>query len=216
MTMTRPVVIKVGGSLFDWPELPGRLTALVDDQRTANSRIVLIAGGGPAADFVRQLDRTFALGDVPAHHLAVRTLDLTAHVLAALVPGLVVVDAPPALDSAWAQGMAPVFAPYRWLDQTERRRAEPLPPSWDVTSDSIAARLAVELDAAALVLLKSTPLPHGTDRRAAARLGLVDPHFPDVSSGLSRVVYLDFRADQYGSRHPWQAVLDGLVPAVLL
>ena len=46
-------------------------------------------------------------------------------------------------------GSVPVLAPLRWL-----RNADPLPHSWDVTSDSIAAWMAGEFGAADLLLVK--------------------------------------------------------------
>jgi aspartokinase-like uncharacterized kinase len=196
--MTRPIVIKVGGSLFDWSELPRHLGALLDAHRdrAASRRLILLAGGGRAADFVRALDRTFALGDLPAHRLALRSLDLTAHVLAALVPGLDVINDVGNLDLVWKQDRIPVLAPRRFLKECDGAATDPLPASWDVTSDAIAARVAVYLGAAELVLLKSAPLPPGTDRRAAADLGLVDPLFPDVSRDLGRVLYVNLRENQ--------------------
>jgi aspartokinase-like uncharacterized kinase len=123
-----------------------------------------------------------------------RSLDLTAHVVAELVPGVEVVEELSALDLAWARGRIPALAPRRWLDEVDARSADPLPASWDVTSDAIAARLAVALGAGELALLKSAPPPSGIDRGEAARLGLVDPAFPAVSRPLERVVYLDFRS----------------------
>ena len=63
-----------------------------------------------------------------------------------------------------------------------------------MTSDAIAARVAVVLAAIELVLLKSAPMPPGVDRREAARLGLVDPAFPEVSGPLDRVTYVNYRA----------------------
>jgi aspartokinase-like uncharacterized kinase len=194
--MTRPIVIKVGGSLFDWPELPRHLNAVLDAHRAACQKLVLVPGGGPAADFIRTLDRTFALGDLPAHRLALRSLDLTAHVLAALVPGLDVIEDVGSLAHVWTHDRTPVLAPRRFLEECDRAAADPLPASWDVTSDSIAAQVAVHLGAAELVLLKSAPLAPGTDRRAAADLGLVDPLFPGVSRGLERVLYLNLRGDR--------------------
>jgi aspartokinase-like uncharacterized kinase len=55
-----------------------------------------------------------------------------------------------------------VLAPSRWL-----RDADPLPHSWDVTSDSIAAWIAGEIGARELVLVKP---PHASGE-------LVDPLF---------------------------------------
>jgi aspartokinase-like uncharacterized kinase len=195
----RPVFIKVGGSLFDSPDLPGRLSSYLEERQAGGERLVLLAGGGGAADLIRSLDRTFGLGDLRAHRLALRSLDLTAHILAELVPGLDVVDELSALDDAWNRGRIPVLAPRRWLDEVDAPSADPLPPSWDVTSDAIAARVAVALGAEELVLLKSAPLPPGIDRREAARLGLVDPVFPAVARTLRRVVYLNLRATRHVS-----------------
>jgi len=45
-----------------------------------------------------------------------------------------------------------VLAPYRWL-----RAADPLPHSWEVTSDSIAAWLAGQVRARRVVLIKPAP-----------------------------------------------------------
>ena len=68
-----------------------------------------------------------------------------------------------------------------------------MPASWDVTSDSIAARIAAGLHASRLVLLKSASLPPGADRAEAARLGLVDPVFPSVARELKIVEYVCLR-----------------------
>jgi aspartokinase-like uncharacterized kinase len=238
--MAAPVVIKVGGSLLDWPGLPARLAEVLAGQ---TRRVVLIVGGGRAVDWVRDLDRWHGLGEERAHALALRALDLTAHLLAALVPGLEVVpgiDAlgdgsqaigarapltptlspegrgcffcpplpsgervgvrgstrPEDLDSigaVWGSGRIPILLPRIILDEEDRLAQDPLPHSWAVTSDSIAARVAVRLGAEELLLLKSAPLPPGIDRTGAARLGLVDPAFTAVARPLGRVLYLNLR-----------------------
>jgi aspartokinase-like uncharacterized kinase len=189
--VTRPVVIKVGGSLLDWPGLPGRLSAYLEGRRA--DRPVLIVGGGRAADVVRDLDRIHGLGEGRSHDLALRALDLTAHLLAALLPMLVVVDDPSLFEARWDARRVPLLAPRRFLETADATSADPLPHSWHVTTDSIAARVAVLLDARELVLLKSVAFPAGTTRAEAARLGLVDPAFPDVARPLSSVVSLNLR-----------------------
>lgn len=185
------VVIKVGGSLLDWPELPRRLAAFLDRQRGQEAclreRAVLVAGGGAFADLIRAMDQTHALGDQKAHCLAIRSLDLTAELLAALLPGSAVVHR---ADDLWAcrkLEQVPILAPGRLLAEVDDRGPGPLPASWDVTSDSIAARIAVLLGARRLILLKSVGLSSDVDRGEAARLGLVDAMFPRIASALDVV-----------------------------
>ena len=49
--------------------------------------------------------------------------------------------------------------------------------SWSVTSDSIAARVAVAFEADQLILLKSVTIPPGMDWEEAAEHGYVDEWF---------------------------------------
>jgi aspartokinase-like uncharacterized kinase len=188
-------VIKVGGSLFDWPELPRRLTAMLDARQAADrdERLVLIAGGGPAAEVVRALDRIHGLGDRSAHRLALHAMDLTAIVLAELLPGTVPVQSLDALRAVCSAGSIPVLASRLILNEIECSGREGLSASWDVTSDTIAAWMALHIGADRLILLKSAPLPVGTTRLDAARLGLVDPMLPIVAGTLPRVEYLNLR-----------------------
>ena len=199
MGVARPsAVVKIGGSLLDWPLLPGRLSAYLAGRAT--ERLVLVVGGGRAADWVRDLDQVHDFPPARSHALALRALDLTARTLASLLPNLEVVDDPGAIGECWATGTLPVLAPRRFLDRLEREARDPLPHSWDVTSDAIAARLAVELRAPEVALLKSAPLPTGADRAEAARLGLVDLAFRDAAKSLPVVTYVNLRDDRPGVR----------------
>jgi aspartokinase-like uncharacterized kinase len=166
--MTRPVVVKVGGSLLDWPGLPARLLNFLEGRR--HERLVLVVGGGRFVDLVRELDVAHRLGEDRSHDLAMHAMDLTASVLVKV----------------------PVLATRRFLDADDRSAA-PLPHAWSTTSDSIAARLAVRLGAGELVLLKSASLPPGRTLDGAAGLGLVDPEFPRASADLRRITYLNLR-----------------------
>jgi aspartokinase-like uncharacterized kinase len=190
-------VIKVGGSLLDWPELPGRLTEFLNGRRARMpaERAVLIAGGGPAADLIRLLDQVHGLGDRTAHVLALHALDLTAIMLAAILPRSSPVDRIEALSTAWDAGDIPILVPRSILSAIDRSGSgfNPLPESWDVTSDTIAARIAAYLEAESLILLKSASVPVGTSRAAAARLGLVDPILPLAARALPSVAYLNLR-----------------------
>ena len=189
----RPVaVVKLGGSLLDWPAWPSRLVAFL--ATCSHVAPVLVVGGGRFADVLRDLDQIHALGEAHAHALALRVLDTTAHLAAALLPASVVVTEIGRLDRIWDNGLIPIFAPRHFLDKIDSPSADPLPATWATTTDSIAARLATRLDAAELILLKSCPLLSPiTDWLAAAQLGLVDPEFPALAAKLSRVRFIDLR-----------------------
>jgi hypothetical protein len=76
----------------------------------------------------------------------------------------------------------------------DESRPGALPHSWSVTTDSIAARVAVVYRAERLVLLKSVDVPAGTSWPEAAASGWVDAHFPQIAPTLDcPVEILNFR-----------------------
>jgi aspartokinase-like uncharacterized kinase len=188
-------VVKVGGSLLDWPELPRRLIQFLEQQHAKDPdfRPALLCGGGPFADSIRRLDRTHHLGDFAAHRLAIQAMDLASTVLVCLLPGALGIDRAEALDEEMAPDDVPMLIPSMILDELESKQAAPFPPSWDVSSDTLAAWVASRLQARSLVLLKSASLPADATRDLAARLKLVDPFFPLISSAVAQVEYLNLR-----------------------
>ncbi len=158
-------VVKVGGSLYDLPDLGPRLQVWME---RLGGPVLLVPGGGSAADVVRAYDRRHRLGEEAAHWLALRAMSLNAHFLQALLPRAVVVSHPGMSSSA---GLTLLDAHAFALADEGNRGC--LPHTWEVTSDSIAARAAV-LAAARLVLLKSVTIPAGMPWEEAGRLGLVD------------------------------------------
>jgi aspartokinase-like uncharacterized kinase len=188
-------VVKVGGSLLEWPEMPGRLLAFLGALRASEPdvRALFIAGGGSFADLVRALDRIHNLGDRVAHRLALHAMDLTAVVLAQLIPASMLIDQIEALDAARNSNLVPIMAPRQVLALIDQFNPSPLRECWDTTSDSIAARIAGHLGAQRLTLLKSASLPHGTSLWEASRLGFVDPVLPEVARAVPRIEYLNLR-----------------------
>jgi aspartokinase-like uncharacterized kinase len=184
-------VVKVGGSLFDLPDLGPRLRRWLEG---TSGGVLLVPGGGDAADVVRAFDRRHVLGEERSHWLALCALSLNARFLAALLPGAEVI----ADIAAWARvaGSASVAV----LDAhafvlADDGRPGALPHRWEVTSDCVAARAAVVAGCRRLTLLKSTDLPADTDWTAAGRLGLVDTHFVRVVGPEKvEVRWVNFRA----------------------
>lgn len=176
-------VIKVGGSLLDWPALAtsfGRWLSL--EPEAAN---VVVVGGGRAVDEVRAVDRARPLGDEAAHWAAIRAMSVTAtqycQALRDLYDGSLVrgLDELRTSDSAGVQ----VLDVERFL-RADAQTDDALPCSWDVTSDSIAARVARRIDAAELVLLKSALPAAPESREALAHCGYVDQYFPQAAERL--------------------------------
>lgn len=142
------VVVKIGGSLLAHPVHIAPVLATLDEAAAA-ARLLIVPGGGPFADTVRDVDRKFGLSEEAAHWMAILAMDQYAHLLASRLRAASVVWAPPEIAAAYERRELPVLAPSRWL-----READPLPHSWNVTSDSIAAWVAGALGAARLVLVK--------------------------------------------------------------
>ena len=163
-------VVKLGGSLADSRDLARWLGALT---RCAGWAVV-VPGGGPFADQVRALQRQLRFDDATAHHLAILAMEQFGRVLAALEGTLVPAASLDQIEQALRADRIPVWMPVAMI----LGRPE-IPESWEVTSDSLAAWLAGELQAARLVLVKSAAPPPGPiSARELVRQGLVDPAFP--------------------------------------
>lgn len=159
-------VIKVGGSLFGLPDLAARLRFFVG--KPIARRLLLVPGGGAAADGVRDLDRQHGLGEEASHWLALRALTMNAHFLHALLPELPVVGWPAPAGSG-------ILDPHAFA-LADDAKPDHLPHSWDVTSDALAAR-AAGLLGADLVLLKSVDVSAAKSWDEATRAGIVDAYF---------------------------------------
>jgi len=158
-------VVKVGGGLLaDAGSLDTALAAIEIISRDV--ALLVVPGGGPFADVVRDIDRQFGLSDTAAHWMAILGMDQYAQLIASRLPNGVLVSGVGDIEAALAQRQLPVLAPYQWM-----READPLPHSWDVTSDSIAAWVAGQVGASRLVLVK----PSG-----ASGPDMVDPCFDSV------------------------------------
>ena len=160
------IVVKVGGGLCSAPgalDAVGAALAELGRRR----RLLVVPGGGPFADTVREFDRRERVSADAAHWMAILAMDQYAHALVERIPGAVLVEEPGAVGAALLRSGVAVLAPYRWL-----RAADVLPHSWDATSDSVAAFVAGALDAERLVLIK--PASAGPAR------DLVDPCFASV------------------------------------
>lgn len=153
MTSPSVSVIKIGGGLTAIPGALDRVCRAVG-AAGCDHRILIVPGGGPFAETVREFDHTIGLSPDAAHWMAILAMDQYAQVLAERIPGAALIEEPGALLQTLAAGKVAVLAPSRWM-----RSADVLPHSWEVTSDSIAAFVAGALDAGRLILIKPVATP---------------------------------------------------------
>ena len=192
-------LIKVGGSLYHHPELLA-ITAVWARLATAH-RLLLLPGGGPFADQVRAADTRFHLSDSAAHWMAILAMDQYAYLLADLTPQAALVRDLAAAATICAARRPAILAPSSHLLQQD-----PLPHSWQITSDSIAAWLAQEVGIHLLVLLKSVtgvyqpdPQSHSTgllrqvSRQTLAHHDSVDCYFAQTLSPSTDCWIIDGR-----------------------
>ena len=171
-------VVKLGGSLLRDPLLPAWLSRLAAQ---AAWQTVIVPGGGPFADAARAVQKEWRVNDVCAHNMAVLGMAQSAHLLHGLEPRLALADSDASLRACLDAGRAAI-----WLPLSLQRAAPDALTTWDVTSDSLAAWLALRLGARSVVLVKSCPVPPQATPDALATAGIVDRAFPGYAAQCAR------------------------------
>ncbi|MEE8325770.1 MAG: hypothetical protein V3R58_01900 [candidate division NC10 bacterium] len=141
------IICKIGGSL----SRPETLRPLLKTLETmcSDHRVLVVPGGGPFADSVRKEAATSRLGETASHWMAILAMDQYGYFLADLGEATRLVRTSTEINEAVRDEALPVLLPSTLL-----LAEDPLPHSWDVTSDTIAAYIAVRVEAKLLVLLK--------------------------------------------------------------
>lgn len=164
-------LVKLGGSLSYDPSLRSWLDVLAS---MGGGRVIIVPGGGPFADLVRDAQHHWDFDDEAAHRMALHAMQQNGLLLAALCPALLPAESEEDLRAVLSKGKTAL-----WLPLSMTQGNPYLDANWSVSSDSIAAWLAGHLNAERLILIKSCRLP-GTpfDASALAAGGIVDRAFP--------------------------------------
>lgn len=175
-SIATPLVVKLGGSLH------AHVPALVPILRSSPRPLLIIPGGGKYADAVREAD----LDDEISHWKAIEAMDTYGRFIASF--GL------PVIDTLAVPDHTSILLPSSCM-----RQYDPLPHSWDVTSDTIAAWVAATLQGE-LLLLKSVD---GISINGVIKAEITSPMETDVTDPFLIPFVLEHRVDTWiinGSR----------------
>lgn len=168
-------IVKLGGSLLTRPDWPEEILRLLASLRSP----VVVVGGGPVVDGLREIDAANARSTALMHALALDAMRLTARIAAeALRLPLESMVEPHAAEPI-------ILDTPTWLQKSPT--TDRLPEGWGVTSDSIAAAIAASLGRS-LLLVKSLPPPCGGEALAdLSAAGWVDEHFPNAAADVPAI-----------------------------
>lgn len=133
-------IFKIGGKILDNSKhlinTIAQLTQLYEDNTI--KKVILIPGGGTLASFVRNIYLEFKIDDELAHWIAIFSMNFNGLELQRKLPHLEIVEDFEYLKNR--KRIFSIFLPYKYL-----RLIDPLPHSWDITSDSISLYCAYKL-----------------------------------------------------------------------
>ena len=167
---TAPVVVKLGGS-FAFSAI---LTDWVRALASCAGRVVIVPGGGPFADAVRNAQRRMGFDDRAAHLMSLLAMEQYGHALIWCDDLLQPADSVERIERHLAAQRVPVWMPARMI-----AAAPDVEPSWRVTSDSLAAWLSGTIRAGRLILVKHVGALSGLEQcQDLVAMGVVDEAFP--------------------------------------
>src|SRR6266700_5467339 len=118
-----PTVVKRGGSHAFSAHLASWVAAIAG----CAGNVVVVPGGGPFADAVREAQPKIGFGDDAAHHMALLAMEQYGCALASLNGAFVLADSADAMERAMDARQVPVWMPSRMA-----LAAEDIPASWDI------------------------------------------------------------------------------------
>ncbi len=171
-------VVKIGGSLAT----DGRLLEWLEILSASKQTIVIVPGGGPFADQVRNLQTQWRFSDETAHHMAILAMRQYGLMLAGLSPNFKCIETVQTIKKHLHQGLFSMI----WLPFLEELQQDQVAASWDVSADSLAAWLCAKLNADRLILIKATDMADHQDSsiQSLQRANIVDRAFKQMMENV--------------------------------
>ena len=162
-------IVKLGGSLYHTAELKSWLALLSD--YSLHDSVVIVPGGGPFADMVRQAQTIHQFDDHHAHHMALLAMAQYGLLLHALMPTALTIHTPAEVP------VTPQLA--IWLPDDQLLKADEIRQNWQITSDSLALWFAQQLPNSKLSLIKCVSVDTGVMSELSSR-NILDQGFQSL------------------------------------
>ena len=161
-------VVKVGGSLANYPEKLRALCVKLSEV-SLKHKLLVVPGGGEFADVVRDLDARFSLSCGASHRMAILGMEQYGFLLSDLMPNSFAVNRLEEVKKVLDLGKLPVFLPSNLL-----LSEYPLENSWNVTSDSIAVYIAGRLQVRKVLLVTDVDGVYTSDPKKYSDAKLIE------------------------------------------
>jgi aspartokinase-like uncharacterized kinase len=185
-------VLKVGGSLSNKPFKLKKLCVKLG-KLAEKKRLAIVPGGGKFADIIRFFDEKLNLPPLKTHEMAILAMDLYGLLLASLTPNSQPVKSLKECLKLSCKGVLPIILPYKICVKADFK------PSWNVTSDTLAAYLASLLKAEKLILIKDVNGVYDWRKRVIKEVSLswlkknkscLDNFFPKIIKKIKIKTYI--------------------------
>jgi len=164
------IVIKLGGSLYSSLYLKEWVDGLASIDKQI---IIIVPGGGPFADQVRQAYHNWEIDEEMAHEMGVLSMQQYASLIFSINKNISRIDS---ISSLCSNNKSNIMV---WFPYKDVMELCSYPKSWDVTSDSISLWLANEIGAKKLCLVKSAEID-GLSPNQIINSNIVDEYFPNI------------------------------------
>ncbi|HHA18430.1 MAG TPA: delta 1-pyrroline-5-carboxylate synthetase [Methylophaga sp.] len=171
------IVVKLGGSLYNTPELRAWLNIL--DEVANQQPIIIVPGGGPFANQVRDAQQLHQFDDSHAHHMAILAMAQFGLLIKGIIPNCQMFYFPTDKLVTTPKGLSV------WLPNKSLLSQAEIMHSWTITSDSLALWLANKLNTEQLILVKRNYLNNNRSITELSKLGVVDTSFQHLFSQTS-------------------------------
>lgn len=186
-------VVKIGGSLLTLQNVVDRVNAWLDTQPEATT--LLVVGGGPTVDTIRDLAQLFSYTDEFLHWLCVDLLEASFQLVREQANCWNIISSREGLSSIRrVHNRSLVRIATFYSKDLVAGLPIPLPIGWQTTTDSLAALLAHVVAADELVLLKSCDVSDTENWESLAEMGIVDRAFPNAVAGIPNVRCANIRS----------------------